>query len=394
MSIAPETRIVATLSACQALWMTGQNIMISVAGLVGYSLAEDKALATLGVTTMIAGAAAMTVPAAFLMKRFGRRSGFVMGALIGASGAGLAALAIQLANFWLFVQGTFGMGLFNAYANFYRFAAADAVPPPRKARAISWVLTGGVFAALVGPSIATGTKDLFEPLTFLGSYLAIAGLQAGAALLSATLSIPAPSAAESKEPGRPLAEIARQPAFVVALLGGVVSYGVMNMLMTATPLAMVACALPFGDAATVIQWHILGMFVPSFFTGALIARIGVLTVMQIGVGLLLAAVGIALAGVDLMNFWISLTVVGVGWNFTFIGATTLLTEVYRPAERAKVQAANDFAVFGAMAAASFLSGALLHAYGWSFVNWAALPLLVAVGGGVVWLARTRHGTVT
>jgi MFS family permease len=388
-----DVRNVAILAVCQALFMMGQNIMIISASLVGYDLATNKALATLPVTAMIAGTVVSTVPASMLMRRIGRRAGFVLGGLLGACGAAIAAYGIHIAEFWVFVGGIAVIGAYNAVAHYFRFAAADVAPASFKAHAISLVLSGGVVAGLIGPEIAKATKDLFLPDVFMGCFVAIAGLQIGVSLLSSFVQIPNLTAEELKDKGRPMIEIMRQPTFFVAVVGGMVGYGAMNMLMTATPLAMRDCALPFDDSAFVIQWHVIGMFAPSFFTGALIKRFGVLEIMLAGAALLLAGIGFALAGNATWNFWTALFLIGVGWNFTFIGGTTLLTECYTPSERNKTQAANDFLVFGTMAIASFLSGVMLHNFGWTQVNLAAVPVIVFSSALVLWLLLRRRAAV-
>lgn len=385
-----DVRNVAILAVCQALFMMGQNIMIISASLVGYDLATNKALATLPVTAMIVGTVISTVPASMLMRRIGRRNGFVLGGVLGACGAFLAAYGIHLAEFWVFVAGIGVIGAYNAVAHYFRFAAADVAPTSFKAHAISLVLSGGVVAGLIGPEIAKATKDLFLPEVFMGCFVAIAGLQIAVSLLSSFVDIPNLTAAELKEKGRPMIEIMRQPAFFVAVVGGMVGYGAMNMLMTATPLAMKDCALPFDDSAFVIQWHVIGMFAPSFFTGALIKRFGTLEVMLAGAALLLAGIGFALSGISTWHFWAALLLIGIGWNFSFIGGTTLLTECYTPSERNKTQAANDFLVFGTMALASFLSGVMLHNFGWTQVNLAAVPVILLSSALVVWLLVKRR----
>ncbi|MBM3557689.1 MAG: MFS transporter [Alphaproteobacteria bacterium] len=326
------------------------------------------------------------------MRRIGRRAGFVIGAVIGACGAGLAAFGIFQGAFWVFVAGQGVIGFYNAVAHYFRFAAADVAKPEFKSQAISLVLSGGIVAGLIGPEVAKLTKDALAPVTFAGSYLAIIGFQCVVALLSSLVDIPGLSAEERRHSGRPMTAIMAQPIFIVAVTSSVVGYGAMNMLMTATPLAMAGCGLPFADAAFVIQWHMVAMFLPSFYTGTLIKRFGLLEVMFVGVVLLGGGIGAALSGVTAWHFWASLVLIGVGWNFMFIGGTTLLTDAYQPAERAKTQAANDFLVFGTMAVGSFLSGNLLHHFGWTEVNLGAVPLCFIAGGLILWLRdRRRRG---
>ena len=377
------------LALCQALFVCGQTTFVFLGGLVGYSLAADKSLATLPISITILGTAMMTIPAALFMRRVGRRLGFMSGALIGTVGVLICAWAIYTANFALFCTGALLAGFYNAFCQYYRFAAADAADEAFKSKAISLVLAGGVIAGFVGPAIATQTRDLLAPVTYLASFVAVSGMSLLAMLLVSFVQIPNLSREEQRDTGRPLSQIMAQPVFIVAVLSAMIGYGVMSLVMTATPLAMVACNFPDVDAGYVIQWHVLGMFAPSFFTGHLIARFGLYQIMLTGAAMLAACVALTLSGIEFINFWLGLILLGLGWNFLFIGATTLLTRVYTPAERAKTQAANDFLVFAATATASFLSGKLLHAYGWATVNYMAVPFIVLVTIVVVWLAL-RH----
>jgi len=386
----PERRNVLLLASGQGLFVCSQSSLIFLGGLVGYSLAADKSLATVPVTAVILGTACMTIPASFFMRRVGRRLGFMAGAALGIVGSGICAAALVLSSFWLLVAGAFVVGWYNGFCQYYRFAAADAADPAFKSKAISLVLAGGVVAGIIGPQIAVETRDLLAPYTFLASYLALSVLAGVALLLASALRIPNLSAEERRDSGRPLGEIVRQPTFIVAVLSSVIGYMVMSYLMTATPLAMLACALPTESAGFVIQWHVLGMFAPSFFTGHLIARFGVLKVMFTGVFLLALCVAIALAGVDVVNFWAALFILGIGWNFMFVGATSLLTEVHTPAERAKVQATNDFIVFASTAIASFSSGKALFHLGWETMNLLTLPLVAVALAGLLWLALQRR----
>jgi MFS family permease len=380
---------VAVLAALQALLFTNNSTVIALNGLAGYALAPQKALATVPVTGWVVGAALTTFLASMLMKRIGRRGGFTVGTLIGIVGAVICCVALYQRNFWLFVAGTSVFGVYNAFGQYYRFAAADASPPNFKAKAISYVLAGGLVGGIIGPSLSRWTKDAL-PTEFLGAYLTLIVFLVIVLFVLRFLDIPPPSDAEVREKGRPLSVIAAQPAFVVAVLAGAISYGVMNLLMTATPLAMGVCGHPYGAAALVISSHVIGMFAPSFFTGALIQRFGVLQVMFFGVLLNFLCIGIALAGVDVPNFWAALVLLGVGWNFLYIGATTLLTESYRPAERAKAQGVNDMLIFLTMASSSFSSGLLLETNGWQLLNWLAVPFMAAVGIAVLWLMTQRR----
>lgn len=380
---------VAVLAALQALLFTNNSTVIALNGLAGYALAPNKSLATLPVTGWVVGAAATTFLASMLMKRIGRRGGFTVGTLIGMVGALVCCVALYLRSFTLFIAGTTIFGVYNAFGQYYRFAAADASPHDFKAKAISYVLAGGLVGGIIGPSLSRWTKDAL-PTEFLGAYLTLILFLVIVLVVLRFLDIPPPTEAEVREKGRPLAVIAAQPKFIVAVLAGAIGYGVMNLLMTATPLAMGICGHPYGAAAFVISSHVIGMFLPSFVTGSLIRRFGVLQVMFLGVLLNFVCVGIALAGVDVPNFWAALVLLGVGWNFMYIGATSLLTETYRPAERAKAQGINDMLIFLTMATSSFASGLLLESNGWQILNWLAVPFMALVGAAVLWLMMRRR----
>jgi predicted MFS family arabinose efflux permease len=343
----------------------------------------------LPVTAYVIGAALTTLPASFFMKHHGRRAGFMFGAVLGIAGALLSALAISAASFWLLCVGTLLAGGYNAFGQQYRFAAADLAPPDFKSRAISWVLAGGIVGGVLGPETGKLSRDLLQPV-FLGTYLTLAAFALAALLIASRLALPAPTAGEQHGAGRPLREIARQPAFLVAVLAAACGYGVMNLLMTSTPLAMDICGHPFSDAAFVLEWHVIGMFAPSFFTGDLIRRFGVLEILLVGAALMATCIGIALSGVDVMHFWLALTLLGVGWNFLYIGATTLLTETYRSEEKAKAQGSNDFTVFAVQGLTSFASGAMVTTAGWQMVNAAALPVIAFTAAVIVWLMLARR----
>ena len=390
MRISRDHRNVGILSLCQALMSTVQTIMIILSGLVGAMLAADRALATLPISSVVVGTLMATVPASFLMKRVGRRAGFLVGTSLGLTGALIASLAIYLQSFWLFSFGTLVIGFNVAFSQYYRFAAADAVAANFRPRAISLVLAGGIVAAIIGPELTKATTDLMAPIPFLGAYLTVAAFPVISAMILTFLDIPQLGAHEVADPGRPISVIARQPAFVVAVLCGMVGYAVMSLVMTATPLAMIGCGFGVADAAMVIQWHVVAMFAPSFVTGNIIQRFGVLRVMQCGMALLAACAAAALTGLDIVNFWLAMVTLGLGWNFAFVGASTLLTETYEPSERAKVQATNDFFVFGSVALASLSSGAFLHFFGWDAVQLLALPFLVMAAGSILWLQYQRR----
>ncbi len=387
---ASQNKNVALLAACQALLLTNNSTLIALNGLAGYALAPHKSLATVPVTGWVVGAAATTYFASLLMKRIGRRAGFTLGASVGIVGALICAAALAAGSFWLFCFGTTVFGVYNAMGQYYRFAAADVATSDFKARAISYVLAGGLVGGIVGPTLSRFTVNLL-PTAYLGAYLALIGFLVLVIVLLRFLEIPPPTAAEAKEGGRPLAVIAAQPAFVVAVLCGAFSYGVMNLLMTATPLAMGVCGHPYAAAAMVISSHVVGMFAPSFVTGSLIRRFGVLNVMLAGVAVNLVCIGIALAGIEVAHFWWSLVLLGVGWNFLYIGATALLTETYRPAEKAKAQGANELFILLTMATSSFSSGMILETNGWQTLNYAAIPFVVAMGVAVIWLTTRRRG---
>lgn len=385
----PTRKNVVLLALCQALSMTGSSLVMTVSAIVGTMIAADKTLATLPLAFQMTAMMVTTIPASLAMKRFGRRAGFLFGIVVGISGAVLATYAIFERNFWLLCVAAGVMGIQMGFAQFYRFAAADTADAAFKSKAISLVLAGGVIAAVLGPNLAKWARDLFEPVMFAGSYAAIAVLWLIPLVLLCFIDIPRPSVEERKQSGRPLLAIMRQPVFVVAIVGAIVAYAMMNMVMTSTPLAMLACGLEFDDAAFVIQWHVLGMYAPAFFTGSIIARYGVLNVMLAGAVLMLGCVAVNLSGQDVTRFWLALVLLGVGWNFLFVGATTLLTETYTPAEKAKVQAANDFLVFGSVAISAFSSGMLQNAFGWDIVNMMALPFLTIALCMVAWLRFLR-----
>lgn len=386
-----EKKTVALLCATQALLFTNNTILIAVNGLAGYALAADKSLATLPVTSYVVGAALTTLPVSHLMRRIGRVNGFSLGTLIGILGALICGYAVYSHSFWMLCFGTLVMGIYNASGQYYRFAAADVASPDFKSTAISLVMAGGLVGGVLGPQTSKMTKD-FLGTEFLATYLALIGFCVVALVLQRLMSIPRLTAAEQREHGRPLREIARQPAFLVAVLSGMVGYGVMNLLMTATPLAMKSCAHPFSDAAFVIQWHVIAMFAPSFFTGSLIKHFGVRAIMFSGVLLSLGCVAIALSGVEVLHFWAALVLVGIGWNFMYLGGTTLLTETHTPSERAKVQGANDMAIFITMAISSASSGWLFTARGWEVMNYGAVPFLVLTGIAILVYGRDRRLT--
>lgn len=385
-----DTRVrrnVLILAIGQGLYSSTTVILIATAGLVGVMLAPSKAWATLPVSTFVIGTMLSTIPASYLMHRIGRRAGFMIGALAGLFGALLAIYAIFVGDFVLFCIAAALQGTFQASSGFMRFAAADISSAAFRPKAISWVLTGGVVAAIFGTLIVIRTTDLLAPFTFAGCYAASAVLSIATMIALLWLDIPKSHDSEVAGPARSLGEILRQPRALVAVACATLSYGMMNLVMTATPIAMVDCGFVNTDASWVIQWHVLGMFVPSFFTGHLIARVGVEKVCLFGMTLLIVSAIVAMAGIDFANFAIALILLGLGWNFGFIGATTLLTGTYAPSERAKVQGFNDFAISVTMAVASLASGKLLSGLGWNAVNIAVFPMAGIAIALVIWLAR-------
>ncbi|HMM55477.1 MAG TPA: MFS transporter [Candidatus Desulfobacillus sp.] len=381
-------RTLPLLAASQALLLTNGVTLVAINALAGFALAPDKRLATLPVVGYVIGSAVSTLPASHFMRRHGRRAGFILGAFSGMLGGAIGALAIWLQSFWLLCAATFCSGIYNAFGQYLRFAAAEVAAPERKSRAISLTLAGGIVGGFLGPALARLTRDLAAP-QYLASYASLVGFALLAMAIAASLRFPPQGEAEQHGGGRPLRLIARQPVFVVAVLAAAVGYGIMNLLMNATPLAMDFCGLGFADTAHVLQWHVIGMFAPSFFTGHLIARFGVLNILLAGAALFAACIAIALQGVTLMHFWWALFLLGIGWNFLYIGGTTLLTEAYAPEEKAKTQGLNDFLMFFAMAGSSFGAGALVTSAGWTIVNQIAIPFVAvsAFASAVLWLKR-------
>ncbi len=368
------------LAALQALLLTNNVTLIVVNGLAGFSIAENKMLATLPVTGYVLGGAVWAMPAAALMNRFGRRAGYTIGSAVAIFGALLGWHALTIRSLALLCVATFVCGLYNAVGASLRFAAADVADtyaPNFRARAISLVLAAGIAGGVVGPEFAKWSRTWLEA-DFAGTYLTLVGFAVTSMLLAQLLRLPSPHASVVAGPVRPLFEIVRQPACWIAILSGALGYGVMNLLMVATPLAMEVCKHPFASAALVIEWHIVGMFAPGLFTGALIARVGILPVIATGCALMLGCIAIALSGVDLMQFLVALFLLGVGWNFMYTGGTALLTTAYRPSERMRVQGFMDACVFMTMVTSSASSGALLYVNGWSILNLLSIPVVLIV----------------
>jgi len=367
--------------------MSSNSLIIATAALVGLKIAPDKSLATLPQALVMVAVMLTTVPAALLMQRIGRKRGFMIATLFGATGSVLATAAIIKAEFWLFALAVALVGVFNGFGNYYRFTAADVSDDEHKSRAVGYVMAAGVVAAFVGPNLAQITRGLAPDAPFAGSYASILGFYVLSFVLISFLALPRKSEdshARSETPARPLKTIARQPKFIVAVICGMLGYAIMSLVMTATPLAMKNHAHLFEDTSFVIQWHIVGMFAPSFVTGHLIKRFGFFQVMVAGVLAGFACVVINLSGTSVSHFWAALMLLGISWSFLFVGASTLLTETYREEERAKTQSANDFVVFSTVAAASLSAGAIQNSFGWQAINIGVLPLLAIILISLFW----------
>jgi predicted MFS family arabinose efflux permease len=366
------------LTVAQALAGANSSVVFATGAIVGNMLAPSRALATLPISIFVVGMAACTLPSGAIARRHGRRVAFLLGTGSGVLTGLLATVAMVLGSFWLFCVSTFFGGAYAAVVLSFRFAAADCVPPERRARALSAVMAGGVAAGVIGPQLVNTTMDLWQPYLFAATYVAQAIVAAISALVLVGVRIPPPAASELAG-GRPLSAIVRQPRFIVAVICGVASYTVMNFIMTAAPLAMRLCGLSQESSNWGLQWHIIAMFGPSFFTGRLITRFGAIPVVAVGLALSVAAGAVGLFGVDVAHFWLTLILLGLGWNFGFVGASTLVLECHRPEERTRVQSLNDFIVFGAMAIGSFSSGSLLTSHGWDTVLWVSfVPLAFAM----------------
>ena len=378
------------LAATQGLFLTNNVVFIAINGLVGLSLAPLGWMATLPVMGYVLGGAMATPLVAKTQSAFGRKISFQIGLAVALFSALLCFWAAIDKNFWLLVTATVIAGYYSANGQLYRFAAAELAAPDFREKAVSLVLAGGLIGAVLGPNLASRTRNMHE-VPFAGAYLALALV----ALLSMAILAfmhfpPLPPKKASDDPGRPLSVIIRQPVFMVAAIGAALGYGVMNLLMAATPLAMQVCGFEFDDAALVLEWHVIGMFAPGFFTGHLIKRFGVLTIMGVGVVLNAVCIAVALSGVELHQFLISLFLLGVGWNFLFTGSTTLSLQAYRPEEKDRAQAAINFFVFAVMAVTSFASGALVTTQGWQLLNIGSLLPVALTGVALAWLAWVRR----
>ncbi len=383
----------ALLTLCQGLLMVNNVVFIAVNGLVGLALAPVAWMATLPITAYVAGGALATGLVARHQQRWGRRRTFQLGLLVAIASAGVCALATTTRQFWLLTAATLVAGYYHANGALYRFAAAELVGPAAKEKAISWVLAGGILGAVVGPNLATWSRGLLEQ-PFAGAYLVLMGVAALSLAVMSRIDFRALSGqGSSVRQGRPLGEIVRQPLFIVAAAACAIGYGVMNLLMAAAPIAMQQCSHPFAATALVLEWHVLGMYLPSFFTGRLVKRFGVLPVMACGLLLTMACVAFALTGQDVMHFLGALLVLGVGWNFLYIGGTTLASASWRPEERTRAQAALDFCVYATMTLSSFSSGALVTTGGWTAMNIGTLLPLALLAVALLWLARIRRAAM-
>jgi len=398
------------LAVAQALAGGNNTVIVSTASIVGAVLAPDKGLATLPITAMVIGMWFGTLPVGWLARRFGRRFALQTGSVFGVLSGLISYSAVMNGQFWLLLIGTFCGGLYAAAHNSYRFAAADTASEAFRPKVVSWVLAGGVFAAVIGPQLVIFTKDLLSPHMFAAvigpqlviftkdllsphmfaaSYLGQSACALIAALVLMFVKIP-PLPATRVENPRPLGAIVRTPRFIVAVACGMASYAMMNMVMTSAPLAMIGCGHSVTDATLGIQWHVLAMYAPSFVTGSLISRFGVERITGIGLGLIALTAVVGLAGITVAHFWSALVLLGVGWNLAFIGATTMVTQCHRPHERNKVQAFNDFLIFGSMAVASFSSGQLLEYLGWQAINEVIFPTILLAGAMLVWLTVRKR----
>jgi predicted MFS family arabinose efflux permease len=395
--VAPDDKLARrnamVLAVAQALAGGNNTVIVSTASIVGAVLAPDKGLATLPITCMVVGMWLGTLPLGVLARKFGRRFALQCGSAFGILSGLISYAAVMNGNFWLLLFGTFCGGLYAAAHQSYRFAAADTASDTYRPKVVSWVLAGGVFAAVIGPQLVIFTKDLLSPHLFAASYLGQSACAVAAAFVLQFVKVP-PLAPAQHGSVRPLGEIMRNSRFIVAVVCGMASYGMMNMVMTSAPLAMVGCGHSVTDATLGIQWHVLAMYAPSFITGALISRFGVERITGTGLALIGVTAVIGISGLTVAHFWSALVVLGIGWNLAFIGATTMVTQCHRPHERNKVQAFNDFLIFGSMALSSFSSGQLLEYFGWATINEVIFPTIFVAGALLLWLAlRPRFAAV-
>jgi predicted MFS family arabinose efflux permease len=372
------------LAIAQALAGGNNTVLVATAAIVGTMLAPDKGLATLPISIFVLGMWMGTLPMGVLARRLGRRNALQIGTACGVLTGLICCVAVLDGSFLLFNVGAVFSGFYASAHQSYRFAAADTATDEFRPKAISWVLLGGIFAGVVGAQLVIATQNLWPPYLFAATYIGQSALALIAGGVLMFVNIPKPPPRSSVGDGRPLSEIAKKPRFIVAVACGVAAYSMMNLVMTSAPLAMVMCNHSITDATLGLQWHVLGMYAPSFITGALITRFGLERITGVGFALIIVAAGIGIAGISLWHFWIGLALLGVGWNFAFIGATTMVTHCHRPNERNKVQAFNDFLVFGSMAIGSFSSGQLLASFGWATVNEVVFPVVLAAGALLLW----------
>ncbi len=379
------------LAFAQALAGANNTVIVGTAGIIGGVLSGDKSLATLPVSTYVVGLWAGTLPVGIIARRFGRLAAFESGAFCGMLAGLICATAVIVGSFALLCAGTVFGGLYAAAHQSYRFAAADTASEVFKPKAISWVLAGGVFAGIFGPQLIIVTKDMLPQYLFAASYFAQAIVAVLAAAVLTAVRIPKLSKATAPAgAARPLGEIFRQPKLIAAVICGVAGYSMMNLIMTSAPVAMVDCHHSVSDAALGLQWHVMAMYAPSFFTGTLIARIGSGRVVAIGLVTIAVGAAIGVMGISIAHFWTDLILLGVGWNFTYVGATATVTDCHRPYERNKVQAVNDFLIFGTMAVSSYSSGQLLAHFGWIAVNQVVFPVMLVAAVMLVWVRLAQR----
>ena len=380
------------LAIAQSLAGGNNTVLVATAAIVGTMLAPDKGLATLPISIFVLGMWMGTLPMGMLARRLGRRNALQIGTGCGVLTGLICCVAVLQGSFFLFNVGAVFSGFYASAHQSYRFAAADTASDEFRPKAISWVLFGGILAGVVGAQLVIATQNLWPPYLFAATYIGQSALALVAGGVLMFVNIPKPPPRSVVGDGRPLSEIAREPRFIVAVACGVAAYSMMNLVMTSAPLAMVMCNHSITDATLGLQWHVLGMYAPSFITGALITRFGLERITGLGFALIIVAAGIGIAGISLWHFWIGLALLGVGWNFAFIGTTTMVTHCHRPNERNKVQAFNDFLVFGSMAIGSFSSGQLLASFGWATVNEVVLPVVLAASALLLWSALRRRAS--
>jgi MFS family permease len=389
----PKFKNLLLLTFAQGAFLTNNVVFIAINGLVGLSLAPLAWMATLPVTAYVVGAALSTQLVAIAQRVLGRKRSFQMGLMVGVISALLCAYAAHHRLFWMLIASTLLAGFYSANAALYRFAAPELVPASYKEKAISWVMAGGIIGAVIGPNLAawtrTGTWFGLATANFVGSYLSLSLVALIGLAIVSRINFPSLTGGQQQQ-GRSAWELAKQPVFMIAILCGALGYGVMNLLMAATPIAMQVCGFTFDRTALVLEWHVLGMFVPSFFTGHLIQRFGVRPILWVGIFLNLLCVVVALNGIALHNFLIALLALGIGWNFLYVGGTTLLTSTYKPEERTQAQATMDMCVFGTMAVSSFASGALINTQGWHWLNWGSLLPLSVCAVALIWLEKLHR----